>query len=121
MMNTLKLINKTEQNQFFDKNTQNNGGGYHQPLLTFKGKYNNCPLGVIISDTSCGDFGTRYNVAVAFNNKTYEYYYNSMNNDIEEYGNIPQDVADFIYSTCGYWCDHDVTKDASYDDIYCFD
>lgn len=90
-MNALKLINEVEQNGFFNGNTQNNGGGYHQPLLTFKGEYNNSSLGVIISDTSCGDFGTRYN------------------------------VADFICSTCGYWCDYDITKDASYDDIYCFD
>lgn len=103
-MNDLKLINEVEQNSFFNESTQNNGGGYYQPLLTFNGKYNNYPLGVIISDTSCGDFGTRYSVAVVFNNKTYEYYYSSMNDD--EWGNIPHDLSDFIYSTCGYWCDY---------------
>ena len=120
-MNILTLINEVEQNGFFNENKQNNGGGYHQPLLAFKGKYNNCHLGVIISDTSCGELGTRYNIAVVYNNKNYEYYYSSINNNHDEWGNIPQDVADFIYSTCGYWCDYDITKDASYEDIYCFD
>lgn len=120
-MNYLNLISQTEQNTFFNASRQNNGGGYSQPLLTFKGEYNNCHLGVIISDTSCGEFGTRYNIAVVFNNKTYEYYYNSVNNNTEEYGNIPQDVAEYIYNACGYWCDYDITKDASYEDVYCFD
>ena len=55
--------NKTpriEANKFANPRLANNGGGYHQPLISFiygkeKGE---------IEDTNCGDFGKRYRVRI---------------------------------------------------------
>lgn len=62
----------------------------------------------------------RYSVDVEYKNKCYEYYYSSVGNHIKEYGNIPQDISDMIYDITSYWCDYDISKNASYDDIYIY-
>lgn len=48
-----------EQNPFADSERQNNGGGYHQPLI--KGTFND--VAFMIDDMSCGDFGLRYSIS----------------------------------------------------------
>jgi hypothetical protein len=53
-------ISEEEQNEFYDSERCHNGGGYHQPRITVDfddgGR-------VVISDTSCGEFGSRVDVA----------------------------------------------------------
>lgn len=118
MKNYINITGVKELNSFVDVNKANNGGGYSQPQITYSGYFNNRSIIVVITDTSCGEFGTRYNVNVEYKNKQYHYYYDSVNNYIEEYGNIPQDISDMIYNITNYWCDYDVLKDASFDDVY---
>jgi hypothetical protein len=72
-----KEIKWVEQNPFVDPLKANNGGGYHQPLITFtfNGKTGS------ISDTSCGDFGHR--IQIVYGDK--EYYYDSVSREYIEY------------------------------------
>lgn len=60
-----KIVSVEEQNPFFDISKSRNGGGYHQPLITFtfNGKTG------FIDDSSCGDFGERF--SVIFGDKYY--------------------------------------------------
>lgn len=118
-MNMLSLVSEMNlNNDFYDANKQNNGGGYYQPCYIYSGTYENKPIEVQIRDTSCGEFGSRYSVEVYYDNTVTEYYYNSMNNHVEEYGNISDDMSDFIYQWCNYWCSYDIKNDVSYEDLY---
>lgn len=118
MKNYINLIECQELNSFVDVDKANNGGGYSQPKITYSGYFNNRSIVVTITDTSCGEFGSRYSVEVYYKNTVTKYYYNSMNNHVEEYGNISDDVADFIYQWCNYWCSYDIKNDVSYEDLY---
>lgn len=118
MKNYINIESVKELNNFIDVNKANNGGGYSQPQIIYSGYFDNRSIIVTITDTSCGEFGTRYSVDVEHKNKHYEYYYNSIGDRIEEYGNIPQDISDMIYNITSYWCDYDVSKDASFEDVY---
>lgn len=62
-----------EQNEFYNSSKANNGGGYHQPY--YEGfifdRDNEDRYFFQFSNTSCGDFGTRYEIEVyqvSFNN-----------------------------------------------------
>lgn len=57
-MKKIKILKVEETNAFFDEGKQNNGGGYSQPHIAFAydGKIGH------IYDSSCGDFGSRYDV-----------------------------------------------------------
>lgn len=87
----VKIVSKvtSEQNPFADERRCRNGGGYFQPLTEIL-----CVIGgkryeVVISDTSCGEFGERLSVCVR-NDHPYRktvngsYYYNTMDGYIEE-------------------------------------
>lgn len=58
----LKVLEDREQNSFYDPEKSYNGGGYHQPYqkLTFDVEGQNYTL--IYDNTSCGDFGKRYEI-----------------------------------------------------------
>ena len=58
----LKVLEDKEQNSFYDPAKSYNGGGYHQPYqkLTFDIDGENYTL--IYDNTSCGDFGKRYEI-----------------------------------------------------------
>lgn len=58
----LKVLEDREQNSFYDPEKSYNGGGYHQPYqkLTFDIDGENYTL--IYDNTSCGDFGKRYEI-----------------------------------------------------------
>ena len=58
----LKVLEDREQNSFYDPAKSYNGGGYHQPYqkLTFDIDGENYTL--IYDNTSCGDFGKRYEI-----------------------------------------------------------
>lgn len=58
----LKVLEDREQNSFYDPAKSYNGGGYHQPYqkLTFDVEGQNYTL--IYDNTSCGDFGKRYEI-----------------------------------------------------------
>lgn len=105
MKNYINLVECQELNSFVDVNKAYNGGGYAQPKITYSGYFNNRSIIVTITDTSCGEFGSRYSVDVEYKNKCYEYYYSSVGNYLEEYGNIPQDISDMIYDITSYWCE----------------
>lgn len=58
-MNMLSLVSEMNlNNDFYDVNKQNNGGGYYQPCYIYSGTYENKPIEVQIRDTSCGEFGS---------------------------------------------------------------
>lgn len=107
-LNYLTLVSEIELNEFANASVSNNGGGYAQPCYIYSGEYNCKPIEVQIRDTSCGEFGSRYSVEVYYNDEVKEYYYNSMNNHVEEYGNINEEIAQFIYEWCNYWCEYDI-------------
>ena len=77
MKKEFKIINRVEQNPFVNPLKANNGGGYHQPLITFtfNGKTGS------ISDTSCGDFGSRINIVYG----SKEYFIDSISREYIEY------------------------------------
>ena len=80
-------MKEEEQNRFADINTANNGGGYHQPkyeALFSDGTF------IIVSDSSCGDFGKRIYISVEKNGKIWRGKYNSMNSPVEISNNIPK-------------------------------
>ena len=56
----LQIKSRTESNENYNASKINNGGGYHQPryVFEFNGKEG------AFDDTSCGDFGTRYDVVL---------------------------------------------------------
>lgn len=58
----LEVLEDREQNSFYDPAKSYNGGGYHQPYqkLTFDVEGQNYTL--IYDNTSCGDFGKRYEI-----------------------------------------------------------
>ena len=58
----LEVLEDREQNLFYDPAKSYNGGGYHQPYqkLTFDVEGQNYTL--IYDNTSCGDFGKRYEI-----------------------------------------------------------
>ena len=118
-MNMLSLVSEMNlNNDFYDVNKAHNGGGYYQPCYIYSGEFNNKKIDVQIRDTSCAEFGSRYSVEVYYNDTVTKYYYNSMNNHVEEYGNISNDVADFVYQWCNYWSSYDIKNDISYEDLY---
>lgn len=83
-----------EQNAFANVEKQNNGGGYHQPLI--KGTFNDVPF--MVDDTSCGDFGLRY--SIDYDNK-----YLVVNQiDMIYHNDFTQDDYEFIkfIDTLGY-------------------
>ena len=59
-MKKIVILNKTEMNPFADSATAYNGGGYSQIRTEFRFGGENG----IFSDTSCGDFGSRYDLRV---------------------------------------------------------
>lgn len=55
-MNVLSLVAEMNlNNDFYDFNKQNNGGGYYQPCYIYSGTYENKPIDVQIKDSSCGE------------------------------------------------------------------
>ena len=99
MIKNIILLEDREQNSFFDERKQNNGGGYRQPLKKYSFEYENQKYTLVYNDTSCGDFGCRYNVSIYDqNNKTiYDYDIDKVNNREDElYFSDEFDVAFFF-------------------------
>ena len=89
----MKIINITtiEQNDCAEQRTCHNGGGYHQPLHTIK--LDNGAT-IIISDTSCGDFGSRICASYTpdgADKPMYSCYYGSMERRDNWESDIPGD------------------------------
>lgn len=100
----LHLVSRKETNEFYNPRRVNNGGGYSQPELTYKGHFAGKPLEVIIQDTSCGDFGSRYAVYCQYRDNLFSYFYSFMSGEERENGNIPKGVATVIELYSGYNC-----------------
>ena len=58
----LILVHAEQGNPYYDPDTANNGGGYDQPQLVYEDTANG--IEVVVDDSSCGDFGERYDVTV---------------------------------------------------------
>lgn len=64
---SINIIKEEELNSYYDERRTRNGGGYHQPQYTFEyGEWTGT-----FTDTSCGDFGTRYTLGMTNGSKTY--------------------------------------------------
>ena len=72
-----KILEVREQNPNANSNKAINGGGYHQPFITFS--FNE--ITGYIDDSSCGEFGERF--FVEFKGK--EYSLDTMKRNNEEY------------------------------------
>ena len=70
-MSEIKILSKTatEQNEFFDLNKSNNGGGYSQPLKKTTFEWEGEEYEFVYDDMSCGDFGSRYTKTLYQNGK----------------------------------------------------
>lgn len=76
----LKVLEDREQNPFYDPAKSYNGGGYHQPYqkLTFDIEGQNYTL--TYDNTSCGDFGKRYEVDLFITESKKPVYHFEFNN-----------------------------------------
>lgn len=76
----LKVLEDREQNPFYDPEKSYNGGGYHQPYqkLTFDVEGKNYTL--IYDNTSCGDFGKRYEIDLFITESKKPVYHFEFNN-----------------------------------------
>lgn len=63
----LVLVEESQQNPFYDPAKSNNGGGYDQPYYRYEDSNNK--VKVEISDTSCGDFGSRIDIVFLVNDE----------------------------------------------------
>lgn len=65
-MKEIKILNVwgKEANEFRNPSTANNGGGYSQPYGGLTVQVGKEHLYIEVDDTSCGDFGERYSIAV---------------------------------------------------------
>ena len=61
-MSEIKILEQVEheQNEFYDPDKSNNGGGYSQPLKKTIFEYEGEEYEFIYDNMSCGDFGRRY-------------------------------------------------------------
>lgn len=101
-----KIVSEVEQNAFYNEKCNNNGGGYHQPLITFV--FNG--VEGVIDDTSCGDFGSRYTIKYGR-----KYYSHDTINGEDDASNLnpkhPKDkmLIHAIYHNTGYMHNFAVT------------
>lgn len=94
----LKVLEDREQNSFYDPAKSYNGGGYHQPYqkLTFDVEGQNYTL--IYDNTSCGDFGKRYEIDLFITESKKPVYHFEFNNidkvgeDEDEYLKVYKEV-----------------------------
>lgn len=94
----LKVLEDKEQNSFYDPAKSYNGGGYHQPYqkLTFDVEGQNYTL--IYDNTSCGDFGKRYEIDLFITESKKTVYHFEFNNidkvgeDEDEYLKVYKEV-----------------------------
>lgn len=94
----LKVLEDREQNSFYDPAKSYNGGGYHQPYqkLTFDVEGQNYTL--IYDNTSCGDFGKRYEIDLFITESkkpVYHFEFNNMDKveeDEDEYLKVYKEV-----------------------------
>ena len=86
-MKKINIISEVEMNDFANLSLANNGGGYHQPQ--FKFVYDG--LEGVFSDSSCGDFGSRY--SLDFNGKQFRW--GSMLGNREQ--DVHMDVKDLAF------------------------
>ena len=76
-MNKIEILQVAEMNDHYDTSKTRNGGGYHQPKYDFQyGEWAG-----VFTDTSCGDFGTRYTLRISNGNKTYRAGWGTMYKD----------------------------------------
>lgn len=106
MKNYLKEEKRVQMNPCYNPRFSNNGGGYSQPYYEFAGIFNDKPVKVTVYDTSCGDFGKRYDIEVMQGVKVWYYYFNDIGNDVVEESTMTQDVVDFLndYLPLRYYC-----------------
>lgn len=83
----LDLIKTEQQNLFYNPRLCHNGGGYDQPEFTYRG-----PAGkLVISDSSCGEFGARYCVAYTdVAGQHHRYFFDEVDRGELESGGIPR-------------------------------
>ena len=94
----LKVLEDKEQNSFYNPAKSYNGGGYHQPYqkLTFDVEGQNYTL--IYDNTSCGDFGKRYEIDLFITESKKPVYHFEFNNidkvgeDEDEYLKVYKEV-----------------------------
>lgn len=65
-MNKIKILNAwgSQGNEFYDPAAANNGGGYDQSYGGITVQVGDEHLYIEVDDTSCGEFGERYSIAV---------------------------------------------------------
>lgn len=95
----LEVLENREQNSFYDPAKSYNGGGYHQPYqkLTFDVEGQNYTL--IYDNTSCGDFGKRYEIDLFITESkkpVYHFEFNNMDkvedDELDEYLKVYKEV-----------------------------
>ena len=88
----IKELGYAETNEFADESRANNGGGYHQPLITFEYKGEKGT----IHDTSCGDFGKWYEVIIGEKYFSYDGVSGYSYPEDRYYTNFTEDDREFI-------------------------
>jgi hypothetical protein len=102
--NELRIVDyrSEETNPYADPDKAHNGGGYSQPNIDVKFSDG---ISVSISDTSCGDFGSRISASITDGEEVFHAHWGSMEpdnyfSDIDE--NIYADHLNIIAEELGY-------------------
>lgn len=94
-------IIREQTNPFYNEQYSRNGGGYDQPHITIRDSQWICD----ITDTSCGEFGSRIKATLIIADNVYDCFYGSMVDN--EYSTIPNievvtAILDAICAETGY-------------------
>lgn len=81
----MKLVKEEQLNPYYNPDLASNGGGYDQPYFKYVGIIAGQKAEVNITDTSCGDFGERWDIDVQSNGKRMFCSINRMDNEPNEY------------------------------------
>ena len=83
----LVITRQVEQNDNADIDKSSNGGGYFQPFIEGKILLEKTNLTFNLNDTSCGEFGNRFEFSIKEGNKDiYINLVNQVGNDYEDSG-----------------------------------
>ena len=102
----------TEANPFANPEKANNGGGYSQPCggavyATESGEL----ISILVSDTSCGAFGTRYSVEIDNGQRKWAHHWGSMDGEITFTQSLDR-LVQGIGRVCGF-CAWELIRDTA--------
>lgn len=96
----INILSYKETNGFYDSSKSSNGGGYSQPKIEFEVADKN--IHGTIWDTSCGDFGRRYDIEASIDGEQVAANLDSVGNhitytDADENNPVHKELDEALY------------------------